>query len=399
MELFKTNEYMNILFVAPMPIVASKGGIQRVSDILAQEFIALGNQTYFLCRREEHLIKENVFSAPQFYIPIEKDISKSINDYLLLLSRLHIEVVIFQWIDHLIYHWLKNTPKEIKIISTIHHQPFQGIGYERAIAKWSNPINFKMKCWKYLGMFFPSVHRYINVKIERNELAGMLPYVDRICFLSERFIPRVRKFMPLIDVHKLCGINNPLLDVNRDDFNINEKENIILFVGRITNASKNVYQFINVWHKFSELYPDWKAIVIGDGPDLQACKRYVEKKCVKRICFEGYCSNPSQFYKRAKAICITSYAEGFSMVLVESMQYGCVPFVYDTYEALHDIVVNNVTGYISSAFDTNDMVTKISTIADNEESYRKIVPQIINSTERFQASVIAKKWLTLIRSI
>ena len=87
------------------------------------------------------------------------------------------------------------------------------------------------------------------------------------------------------------------------------------------------------------------------------------------------------------------------MVLVESMQYGCVPFVYDTYEALRDIVANNVTGYISSAFDTNDMVTKISAIADNEENYRKIVPQIINSTERFQASEIAKKWLTLIRSI
>lgn len=389
---------MNILFVSPMPIVASRGGIQRVSDILAKEFIALGNQTYFLCRREEKLIKENMFSAPQFYIPIE-NISSSIDNYLSLLSRLHIDVVIFQWVDDLIYHWLKNTPNKIKVISTIHHQPFQGIGYERAIAKWSNPINFKMKCWKYLGIIFPFAHRYVNVKIERNGLERMLPYVDRICFLSERFIPRVRQYMPSIDVHKLCGINNPLPVVNREVFNIEEKENLILFVGRITNASKNVYQFINVWQNFSQLHSDWNAIVIGDGPDLCACRKYVKSKNIKRISFEGYCNNPSIYYRRAKAICITSYAEGFSMVLVESMQYGCIPFIYDTYEALHDIVIDNVTGYISCAFDTNDMVTKISAIAENHEKYRKIVPQIISSVEKFQASKIAKKWLALINNI
>ena len=35
--------------------------------------------------------------------------------------------------------------------------------------------------------------------------------------------------------------------------------------------------------------------------------------------------NPTEYYKKAVCSCMTSNYEGFSMVLIEAMQYGCVP--------------------------------------------------------------------------
>lgn len=71
---------------------------------------------------------------------------------------------------------------------------------------------------------------------------------------------------------------------------------------------------------------------------------------LKRITFYGF-QNPDEFYKKSLVSCMTSNFEGFGMVLVEAMQYGCVPFAFDTFTALHDIIDDGVNGFIIPPFD------------------------------------------------
>lgn len=388
---------MNILFVAPMPIVATNGGIQRVTDILAKEFLSLNHNVYFLCRREKHLLDAESFTATQYCINCD-NISDSIKEYNSLLNKNNINVVIFQWVDNLVLNWLKNTPSSVKVISSVHHQPFAGVGYERSIARWTHANNLKFKLWRLIGVSFPQVHRALNIYFEKRNLKNLLQYSDKVCLLSNYYIERVKSFFPEADINKLCGINNPTT-AQTVSLDISQKENIMLFVGRLDNVSKNIYTFIDVWKAFNKRYPDWKAFVVGNGPDLKPCIEYADKNKVDNLSFVGHCKNVDDYYIKAKAICLTSYGEGFPMVLVESMNYGCLPFVFNSFEAVYDIIYNTENGYISPAFNVNHMIDNLCLIAENNELYEKLSRCAVSCMRRYKEDVIANRWIELISGI
>lgn len=390
---------MNILFVAPMPIVASRGGIQRVTDVLAKEFKLLNHNVYFLCRREEDLIKSNNFSAPQFIIRADETEGYSgVEAYLEKLEELQIDCIIFQWVDDLIYHWLKVTPSKYRVVSVIHHQPFAGYGYEREIMRSFHPHGVVQLVWKFIGICFPFVQRRMNMKWHQRSIERLLPFSDRVCFLSGGYISRARKFGVNIPDTKACMVGNPCC-LSGQEINFQDKKNIVLFVGRISNSTKNTYQFLRVWHMFSAKYKNWEAYVIGDGPDLEVCKRYAQKNQIERVSFLGHCQEVQNYYANAKAICMTSYGEGFGMVLTEGMSYGCVPFVYDTYEAVHDIIVDRKSGFLSPPFDTGHMVSNLQLIADSQEYYMKIAQEAIVQTKRFNSRAVAERWIEIMNNI
>lgn len=100
---------------------------------------------------------------------------------------------------------------------------------------------------------------------------------------------------------------------------------------------------------------------------------------LKRITFHGFL-DPVEFYKRSRCLLMTSNFEGFGMVLVEAMQYGCVPFAYNSFESLTDIIDNGYNGFIIPPFNTDKYVEYLYQYAISSEDYKK----------KFEESAIAK---------
>lgn len=391
---------MKILFVAPMPMTPYTGGIERVTDVLARELIRCGHCVYFLCHRTKELVDSPTIAAKQFIISIDLNNAQSaINDYKHLLQEQQIECVIFQWVDAAISVWLKSTPKHIKTICAIHQQPFAINGRERIMIKGFKPQTLRQSLWKYLGLCFPFTHRFFWGSIERNNLRLFNEYADRICLLTTRFIPRVLHFCPGLNADKLVGINDPRTFELPVKVNLSEKENIILFVGRIENAQKNVLGFVDVWNLVSAKNPDWKAVVVGDGNDLPDVKHYAEKLNVERIEFVGQQKDVAMYYERAKILLVTSFWEGFSMVLVEAMSYGCVPCVFDSYEALYDIVDDEKNGFICPSFIIEEMASRVQSLIDDNVLCVRMANEAMMKSDKFNVTKIASQWVELIGSI
>ena len=114
---------------------------------------------------------------------------------------------------------------------------------------------------------------------------------------------------------------------------MNEKENTVLFVGRIDNRSKKIFTLLDIWENID--IDDWKLVIVGDGPD----KKEVEKKAnkIKNIEMVGF-KVPDEYYKKASIFCMTSIFEGFPMSLTEAMQNGCVPIIFGSFPAAYDII-------------------------------------------------------------
>ena len=216
-----------------------------------------------------------------------------------------------------------------------------------------------------------------------------------MCLISERFYTRIRKHIPNIDYSKLCAINNPnTFQVKEID--LEEKENYFIWVGRVNNGGKNCIDFLRFFHRFSQIRSDWKAIVVGDGPDLESNKNWVRKREIKNIEFTGNVDNVSDYYKKATYLIVTSWSESWSMVLTEGMAHGCIPIVYDTYETLHDIIDDGQSGFILTDTSPQGILRSVLSTMNDSDLKRKVAINAHKKVQNFNIKDIVDQWIELL---
>lgn len=387
---------MNILYIFNKPIIPRDGGVERVTDNLSREFVKRGHNVYFLCYTHESEISDSTISCPQYYLSLT-NIDSAQKQYYTLLETFKIHYIINQILSKESFSLLHITPSNIKIVSVCHILPFSGQCYIRKKYHLWRPESIRGKIFKYINLLCPKIAQVYYNKHESPIYLDAIHLSDRLCFISKRFFPRIIKQIPQIDISKLVAINNPNTFDNSNS--IINKDNIILFVGRASNIQKNVPAFIRVWHKLSQSNPQWKAFVIGDGPDIEYNKSYTEHLKVERLYFLGNQSNVAEFYSRAKFICVTSFGEAWGMVITEAMNYGCVPCVFDTYESLHDIIDDGINGLIIPPFKEKLMVDHLQYFISHPNQWEILSKNAIRSVQQFSVKTIADQWEHLLKEI
>ena len=94
-------------------------------------------------------------------------------------------------------------------------------------------------------------------------------------------------------------------------------KNIILNVGRFVDG-KNQHLLVKYFKKAA--VKNWKVIFVGDGPNLQEVKDYVENERMDDVVeFHGSIKDIEEYYKMSKVFAFTSSTEGFPNVLGEAM--------------------------------------------------------------------------------
>lgn len=177
-----------------------------------------------------------------------------------------------------------------------------------------------------------------------------------------------------------------------------KKKKEIIYVGRLDNRSKKVGRLIKVWSKVGKKYPDWNLTIVGDGPDRNQLEVLKKKYQVGNLTFEGF-QSPIEYYKRASIICMTSSFEGFPMVLVEAMQFGCVPIAFDSFEAIHDVIIPEKTGELVKPFKIKDYINKLSNLIDDDTKRTTMSDAASMYVARFDVKTIADRWEYILETL
>lgn len=389
---------MNIAFLFYCPIVPHIGGVQRVTDVLTKEFVKRGHNVIFICTESRNMddAYQN-YSATQIYLDSNKNEEEFIADYCKILHTNDIDVVISQEAQKESLLLLANTPICVKRISVVHINPYAIIGNERRIKRAIRSRRLVTNLAKYLVMLFPHIARqYYRLK-ENKFYRRILGVSDKLVFLSPSFVELLKENIPDISSRKLAAIGNPNTFVPKHE--VGTKENLIICVARLSEAPKNVRDFILVWQQLYKDNPKWKAIIVGDGPDRGMLESFAKKKGVRNLSFVGRVENVGNYYQRAKFVCMTSIYEGWGMVLTEGMSYGCVPCVYGSYGAAFDIVDDGVNGIISTPFRPKEMADRIQTLINDESRLAQISSSAIEKVKDFNADKVADKWDALFGSL
>ncbi len=382
---------MNILFLFHCEINPNSGGVQRVTDILAHEFKQRGHNVVFLSTSSAFTDFTEFSGIQEFATEFKNNQKLFLKHYLSILNKHNIDIVINQETSEETLYLLKNTPKEIKKISVWHTNPFGYVKYFKEIKKNIHTTNKSKQILKHISLTFPHIfkHRLKQKTIKRLYLAGI--YSDKLCFLSYRFVDIVHKYIPQLPLDKLTAINNPNTFNNFKDSTYN-KNNSILFVGRLSEVPKNIHEFIELWELLSRNNPKWNAYIVGDGPDRAYLENFARQRGITNLHFEGMKSNVSEYYAKANFICLTSISEGWPMILAEGMAYKCIPCVYGTFESAYDIIDNNECGFITTPFKPQEMADKIQSLIDNEEKRLQFARKAKEKIAYFTPLKIANQW-------
>lgn len=387
---------MNILFTSYFPTYPIAGGVQRVTTSLTKELLKKGYNIYYLCYKYTREATNDIV-IPQYFIDIKKSsietITKEINS---IVEKHSIDVIINQTPDLGAYKICKQISTKVKVISVIHTQPYSedSITWMRILKM--RAVNFKHFLFKMASLLNINIYKTFFARATDQELKMAFEISEKVCFISERFYPRVKRHLSNVPYDKLVAINNPNT-YEVCDVNVSKKDNLVLWVGRVSNSNKNTLDFIKAWQYFQNTHSDWKAIIIGEGEDLAFNINYVRKHKVENIEFIGRVDNVAEWYKRAKVVAVTSWGESWCLAITEGMQYGCIPCVYNTYETLEDIVDNNINGFIVQPTPQamSACFRKIATDVDFEQMSEEAQKKVL----QFSIEKIADKWDLLLKNL
>ena len=381
---------MNIVFAYPTGLNPQKGGVERITDIIAKILLKRGYTIFYLNWKREQDNYE--YPVPVIDLPSSNlEDPNNLEVYNRFLKENRIDVIINQ---HGLYegtYFLSQVKvQNVKIISVLHSDPFGYYNHLFADLMTLRDSSIKEKV-KRVARFF--LYRKVKKIIHRslvNHYTFIQEHPQYVSLLSESYKERLEEYCDLPDNY-FISIPNPNTYENIEI--IPHKEPILLFVGRLDNRSKKLPILISIWSKLYKLYPQWKLVIVGDGPDRESLIHMAEG--ISNIEFVGY-QDPKPYYEKASIFCMTSIFEGFPMCLTEAMQFGCVPIAFDSFSAVYDIIKPGETGELVKSFDKKEYVGKLIHLIDDETYRKKLSKNAFQYVKRYDIANILPKWIELI---
>lgn len=386
---------MKIAFLLrPWPVF---GGGETVTLSLANEFVKRGHEVFVLYiekteRTNMPYINPAIRSilVPNIHFDIKTTYSfnkeECVRAHRFLLDFVRnkkIDIVINQWwpIDAVL-----ELNKYTNVIKCYHMQVFIRAKY--STLKWYGKDLFK----KLLGkrLYF-CLHQY---SISR-QIQAFIPHVDKFVFLAPIFQEEYLTYLGnKADKSKFDYCYNPLTFsefATAED--VKQKDDIVLFVGRMYDSHKNMTGLLRIWREIEkcESLSSWKFVMVGDGADLQYIKEYAAKLELNRVSFVGQ-QDPQKYFKEAKIFVMASPNEGWGMTLVEAQQNGCVPIAMDTFSSLHNIITDKENGIIVPMNDYEQYVNRLKALMSDDNTRINYAKNGIQTCRRFTIENVCNRW-------
>ncbi|HET7615417.1 MAG TPA: N-acetyl-alpha-D-glucosaminyl L-malate synthase BshA, partial [Bacillales bacterium] len=219
---------------------------------------------------------------------------------------------------------------QLKIVTTLHGTDITVLGYD------------------------PTLVEMIRLGIERS---------DHVTAVSDDLIRQTRE---LIETDKQIETVYNFIDENvyyrrdctdlRKKFKITAGDKVLVHISNFRGV-KRVPDAIKVFAGVHEEIPA-KLLLIGEGPDLTACRKLVHEKGLDDdVIFLGNQKNVAEILSMCDLKLLLSEKESFGLVILEAMACG-VPAIGTKIGGIPEVIVDGETGYTCEVGDVEEMTRK-----------------------------------------
>lgn len=380
-----------------------KGGAERVTLDICEYLIARG-YNIFLFTREYYadklpantLFNENV---KVLILPDTQNSNSSANARFIAntTKKLNIEFLIIQAYVLLSIQEIKALDNNLKIIYCNHSKPFweieEKIGRKKRNAKQSISGAIRYCLIDIHKIYtFKSYHKRVFKTYKK-----LYNEVDAYVTLCDSYSDQIKNELCLKDTQKLFSISNSIKPVEKI---VTDKQNIVLFMGRLSYADKRVDRLIDIWNMLKGKTDHWKLIIVGEGAEKKNLELQVKRLNLTNVEFAGFSNNPQQYYDRASILCMTSSFEGWGLVLTEAQANGIVPIAFECSDGVKSILSpNEINGLLIPPFDLEAYAKKLLFVMNNTEARKRIQKNVIEKSKSYSPEVVGEKWIELLNTI
>lgn len=396
---------MNILFLMK---VFEVGGQEKVTAILSECFAKYGhNVSIASFATPKGLIADNL-SQKVNLIDLKSEFkcrNEVIEKVVNILEEREIDVVINQW--GLPFVPAKVLNSAIKSLSKSKSKP-------KVIAVYHNDpeCNARIKdveialdgCKNLLKRSMLNAKKCAFKQVTARSMRFVYSHSDQYQVLSPSYIDGFKKFTGLKHTDHLISLTNPVtIDNSNYVYDFSKKQKEVIYCGRIDYNQKRVSRLIDVWNIIENKCPDWKLTIVGDGVSRKEVEDKAKLYGLKNVQFEGF-QQPTDYYKRASILVLTSEYEGFPLVLAECMSFGVVPVVLDSFAAAKDIVHHQKNGVLipydkKSGFDANLFASMLKDVMNDDFLRQEMSLAAIETSKEYSIDTIYKQWMKVFEDL
>lgn len=197
--------------------------------------------------------------------------------------------------------------------------------------------------------------------------------------------------------HKKCvAIGNPIPNNLPNPGNYKEREKTILDVGRLI-PTKNHQMMIRVFARFCEMFPEYKLLIFGDGPEKKDLQDLIDNlNLQERVFLKGFSDSIYRELKKGGIYVSTSITEGISNSLIEALAMGIPTIATDCpVGGARACIQDGENGFLIPVNDEEQLLNRLEKLVTDKSLQKKFSTNSVKVREEYSEENIAKKWLAL----
>lgn len=231
-------------------------------------------------------------------------------------------------------------------------------------------------------------HYKFSSKKERFLRRILYPFASKLVVLTKQDY----KYYSFVKNKKI--IYNPFF-MDKKSLNLDKKENIMLFVGRL-EVVKGCDIFLKALRLIDrKLLKKWEILIIGDGSQKEILNKEALNLNLK-VTFIGKSTKVEDFYKKAKILVLPSRSEGLSNVLIEAIFFK-VARIATKCSGPKELIKDRYTGLLCDIEDEKDLCFKMEMLMKDENLQEKLIQNAFLEKDKFCVENIVKQWIELIK--
>jgi N-acetyl-alpha-D-glucosaminyl L-malate synthase BshA len=169
---------------------------------------------------------------------------------------------------------------------------------------------------------------------------------------------------------------NPFTECERD-LMAKPDERIITHVSNLRPV-KRVLDVIEIFDRIQQKIPA-KLIIVGEGPEREACESLCAKKGIEeKVLFVGNSNEVDKILCFTDLFLLPSEKESFGLAALEAMACG-VPVISSNTGGLPEVNIEGISGFLSDVGNVNEMAENALEILATDETLAKFKKQAIES--------------------
>lgn len=172
----------------------------------------------------------------------------------------------------------------------------------------------------------------------------------------------------------------------------------IIAAGRLS-WEKGYDRLIAVWEIVSRKHPDWHLDIFGNGNLQESLEGTINRTDLQNVTIHPPVKDIGHEYANSSVCVLTSYFEGFALVLLESLRHGLPCIAFDCKFGPRSIIDDGACGYLVEDGNIELFAEKLCNLIESENRRMQFSLVAVEHARKFDVYGTMTKWKTLFENL